>query len=211
MIRTVDTDVLLIAIALFSRLGLEQLWLDFGVGKNREYYSIHDLFSQLEEKKARGLLFFHAFSGCDQVSFFSHCKKKNAWNLWQCFDEITDVFVTLSEIPTKQQIADSLPMIERFVALMYKRSTNCDKVNELRREMFVKDGGDIETIPPTIAALKVHVSRAVFIAEYTWFPSLVPCPEVPPPQEYGWKLIDGQYFPHWTDLPEASLSVRELV
>ena len=137
------------------------------------------------EKKARGLLFFHAFSGCDQLSFFSHCKKKNAWNLWQCFDEITDVFVTLSEMPTKQQIADSLPMIERFVALMYKRSPNCDKVNELRREMFVKDGRDIETIPPTTAALKEHVSRAVFIAGYTWFQSLVPCPEIPPPQEYG--------------------------
>ena len=62
MIRTVDIEVLLIAIALFSCLGLEQLWLDFGVGKNREYYSIHDLFSRLGEKKARGLLFFHAFS-----------------------------------------------------------------------------------------------------------------------------------------------------
>ena len=51
MIRTVDIDVLLIAIALFSCLGLKQFWLDFRVGKNREYYSIHDLFSRLGEKK----------------------------------------------------------------------------------------------------------------------------------------------------------------
>ena len=211
MIRTVDTDVLIIAIALFFCLGLEQLWVDFGTAKNREYYPVHDLCSLLGERKARALLFFHAFTGCDQVSFFSYCKKKNAWNLWQCFDEITDVFIILSEMSTKQQIVDALPMVERYVALMYKRTTNCDKVNEIRREMFVKDGRDIETIPPTSAALIEHVKRAVFIAAYVWFQSLVACPELPSPEEYGWKLVDGLYTPHWTELTEASLAVRELI
>ena len=34
MIRTVDTDVVVIAVAKFLQIGLEELWVAFGTGKN---------------------------------------------------------------------------------------------------------------------------------------------------------------------------------
>ena len=37
-IRTVDTDVLIIAIALFANLEVGELWIDFGTGKHREHF-----------------------------------------------------------------------------------------------------------------------------------------------------------------------------
>ena len=40
-LRTVDTDVVLIAIALFSRLNPNELWIELGSGKNKVFYPIH--------------------------------------------------------------------------------------------------------------------------------------------------------------------------
>ena len=44
-------------------------------------------------------------------------------------------------------------IIERFTALMYKRTNNALTVDEALPEMFMKDGRDVETIRPTFAAL----------------------------------------------------------
>ena len=43
MIRTVDTDVFLLSISLYDDLNLEQLWIDFGSGKQRCFLPIHDM------------------------------------------------------------------------------------------------------------------------------------------------------------------------
>ena len=39
-IRTVDTDVVVIAIALFSRLNLKELWIELGTGNNKVFYPV---------------------------------------------------------------------------------------------------------------------------------------------------------------------------
>ena len=39
MIRTVDTDVLVLAISLFNDFGVTQLWIDFGSGKHRIFFT----------------------------------------------------------------------------------------------------------------------------------------------------------------------------
>ena len=43
MIRTVDTDVLLLSISLYDDLDLDQLWIDFGSGKQRCFLPIHEM------------------------------------------------------------------------------------------------------------------------------------------------------------------------
>lgn len=45
-----------------------------------------------------------------------------------------------------------MPMIERFVALTYKQTTDCFSVNKVRQKMSAKDGRDLENITPTAAA-----------------------------------------------------------
>ena len=151
-LRTVDTDVIVITMALFSKLALAELWIEFGSGKHKMFYPIHLFQRNLGDEKSRALLFFHAFTGCDQVSYFNSCKKKTAWKTWTTFPEITAAFVRLSDTPSHQDVTEAFPLIERFTCLMYKRTTNAVSVNEARREMFVKDNRDLETIPPTSAA-----------------------------------------------------------
>jgi len=211
-LRTVDTDVIVIGLSLFEMItDLQELWIDFGTGKNRRFYAIHELYHNLGADKAKALAFFYAFTGCDQVSFFSNCGKTKAWNSWNHFSEITATFKMLSTLPTVEDVCRSMPVIERFVALMYKRTTNCLTVNEARRELFVKDGRDLNYIPPTAAALFQHVLRASFVAGHVWHQSLVSRPVLPKLEDWGWKLNNGMPVPHWTELPEASSVVRELV
>jgi len=78
--RTVDTDVVVIAIGMFFKLSLDQLWLSFGVGKNHRNIAIHSICANLGEEKSSCVPLFHALTGCDQVSFFDGRGKKNAWN-----------------------------------------------------------------------------------------------------------------------------------
>ncbi len=69
MIRIVGTDVVVLAVAHFQGLpNIEQLWIAFGTGKEFRYIPIHDIASALGPQMAKGLLFFHAFTGCDETS-----------------------------------------------------------------------------------------------------------------------------------------------
>ena len=46
VIRTVDTDVLVLAVFVYEDLndGIEELWVDLGAAKNRKFVSIHKTF-----------------------------------------------------------------------------------------------------------------------------------------------------------------------
>ena len=71
---------------------------------------------------------FHALIGSDTVSFFRNRGKKSAWDVWNVFPELTPVLCALKaslEIITEE----SLAVLERFVVLLYDRTTSLLKVN----------------------------------------------------------------------------------
>jgi len=68
MIRTVDTDVVVLAVAFAQNIPCSELWLSFGTGKNHRYISAHELSATLGPDRACALPMFHAFTGCDTVS-----------------------------------------------------------------------------------------------------------------------------------------------
>ena len=72
MVRTVDRDFVVIAVAKFQYLSLSELWIEFGVGKHLKYLPAHDISCSIGEEKSQALLAFHAFIGCDQTSSFAH-------------------------------------------------------------------------------------------------------------------------------------------
>lgn len=125
MIRTVDTDVVVLAVAHFQDLpNIEQLWIAFGTGKDFRYIPIHEIASTLGPQMAKGLLFFHAFTGCDVTSYFANHGKKSAWKTWLAWPDITDSFVTLS-LPCTVNIPEAVILkLERFVVLMYCRTSD---------------------------------------------------------------------------------------
>ena len=68
-IRTVDTDVVVLAVAHFQYLDIEELWINFGVRKHHRMIPAHAISNFLNEK-AKALMMFHALTGCDTVSSF---------------------------------------------------------------------------------------------------------------------------------------------
>ena len=62
VIRTSDTDVVMLAISLSQQLGAKELWTSFGTGKHVRYIAIHDIDSTLGPDKCKA----HAITGCEQ-------------------------------------------------------------------------------------------------------------------------------------------------
>ena len=102
MLRTVDTDVVVLAIAFFHELPLSELWVAFGVGKHLRHVPVHVIASSMGQQKSKALLVFHSFTGCDQTSSFASIGKKKAWEAWAIYDEVTEVFQSLSAASQSQ-------------------------------------------------------------------------------------------------------------
>ena len=71
MIRTVDTDVIVLAVNAMSQLQLEEMWILFGVGKKTWFIPSHELCTTLGPSKCIVLPLFHSITGCDQSSSFA--------------------------------------------------------------------------------------------------------------------------------------------
>ena len=63
LIRTVDTDVVVLAIAYAKQLELQELWIAFGVGNHFRYLPIHKITTYLTQQQCEALPFFHAVTG----------------------------------------------------------------------------------------------------------------------------------------------------
>uniref|UniRef100_UPI00358E0007 uncharacterized protein n=1 Tax=Myxine glutinosa TaxID=7769 RepID=UPI00358E0007 len=211
LIRTVDTDVVVLAVWMAQELNevVDELWLAFGTGKNFCYIAAHELSATLGPDKAKALPIFHAITGCDTVSSFAGRGKKTAWAVWETFPEVTNAFLDLASAPSEIS-EDTLATLERYVVLLYDRTCTCSEVNLARKKLFAKKSRSIEAIPPTQAALVQHVKRATYQGGHCWEQSLVPHCYLPSPCDWGWVDNDGQFDPLWTTLPEAAKSCYEL-
>lgn len=101
--------------------------------------------------------------------------------------------------------------IERFIVLLYSRTSDQDKVNEARKQLFSQGGRAIENIPPTQAALLEHLKRATYQGGHVWGQALVVAPVLPSPADWGWVEEVNEWRPFWTTLPEASEVCYELI
>ena len=76
-VRTVDTVVIVIGLAMFQMIsGLQELWIELVTENTKRYYLIHKLQAKLGAYKATAMTFFHALTRGDQVTFSCFCKKK---------------------------------------------------------------------------------------------------------------------------------------
>lgn len=154
------------------------------------------------------LPFWFAFTGCDTVSSFRGRGKKTAWNVWNSFPEVTQAFINLSENDFIQE--SDLKLIERFVVLMYDKTSPLMTVNECRRDLFTKKCRPIESCPPTYNALVQHTKRAM-LQSNIWLQSLKLNIEERDISNFGWLISpDIKTTPLWLTIPEASKICKEL-
>ncbi|XP_071135420.1 uncharacterized protein [Mytilus edulis] len=213
MIRTVDTDVVVIVVSCFHAINAAEIWVAFGTGKHFRYISIHELANTLGLEKAYALPVFHAFTGCDTVSSFAGKGKKTAWDTWMAFNDVTRPFIVMRDQPRTVNVETTImPLIERFVILMYDRTNISEKVNEARKHLFAQKGRSIEGIPPTQSALFQHTKRSIYQGGIVWGECLKLEPQLPSPNAFGWiKDKSDQWQPFWSDISEASSSCQELI
>ncbi|KAG7177456.1 hypothetical protein Hamer_G016752 [Homarus americanus] len=165
LIRTVDTDVAILAVALANERSevLDELCLAFGTGKNRRYIAAHQIAKALGPEKSRALPVFHAITGCDTVSAFAGHSKKTAWATWNAFPEVTTTFLSLAS--SLSELPDGvLSTLKRFIVLLYDSTSTCCDVNVLRKKLFSRKSRSLEDLPPTRAALEQHIKRAAYQA-----------------------------------------------
>ena len=206
LVRTVDSDVVVLAIRFFSSLGLSQLWVCLGSGKKIRDITIHTLSAQLGPEKCLALPLFHAVTGCDTASQFLGCGKKSVWLAWQSTPGLTDTFVALTNEPHSDISPQSQYMrtLERFVVVMYSKSCGLDSVNEARLRLFTSGKKTLEALPPTQAALCQHIRRAITQSCFFWNQATSVHQDIPDLHDWGWHLENRRWLPFWTHLHDSS-------
>jgi hypothetical protein len=87
--------------------------------------------------------------------------------VWGVFPELTPVLSALKTSPD-DMTEESMAVMERFVVLLYDRTSSLTKVNEARQQFISKRSRELDNIPPTRAALDQHVRRAVLEGRHVW-------------------------------------------
>ena len=132
--------------------------------------------------------------------------------MWGAFNEVTAAFQALSNAPTVDVVDQVMPILERYVTIMYDRTSACMKVNDARKDQFTRKGRDIEAIPFTSDALHQHAKRSTYQSGHCWGNSLVPSPLLPCSSEWGWvKVANDMWAPWWMTIPQASQSCQKLL
>lgn len=152
LVRTVDTDVIVILVDLFSNFDPAcNIWVAFGTGKFFRYYHVNKVWQALGSERAEAMPFFHSLTGCDTTSQFRGKGKKSAWDAWSSYQEATAAFRSVIEQPFQLLTRESIhfKILEWYTSVLYDRSTTSHSVNELRQELFAKKSKSIENIPPT--------------------------------------------------------------
>jgi hypothetical protein len=151
-----------------------------------------------------------ALTGCDTVSSFFGKGKKSAWEAWNVYPGVTDTLISLSQ--SVQEIDQaSLHVLERFVIIMYDRTSDCTDLDTARKHLFTKKSKLLESLPPTSSAFAEHVKRAIYQAVFCWCPCLDKTPKQQDPSLWGWVQIDNKWSPKWSTLSEVSASCQELI
>lgn len=57
--------------------------------------------------------------------------------------------------------SDTLAVLERFVVLLYDRTSDCEKLDIGRKQLFTKKSRSLESLQPTSDAFLQHVKRTV--------------------------------------------------
>ena len=210
ILQTVDTDVVVLGIAAFHHLGVEELWITFGTGNSKRHIAVHDIHKELGKDKASALPFFHALTGCDVTSSFFGRGKKTAWDTWMKSTDVTAIFASLSKLPSLKTTKEAMPAIERFVVGLYSKTLETNEVNNARQMLISCHNRDIDNVPPTRAALYQHLLRAVYQAGYVWGQTLTSVQILPSPSVWGWKKVSDQWTPYWTELPDVRKACNEI-
>ena len=208
LVRTVDTDVVVLAVATCQKLSISEIWVAFGTGKCQRYIAVHEIVKSLGPEKSLALPVFHAFTGCDTVSSFARIGKKSAWKIWEKNIDITRELCAVCNGP-EVLTSHIMDTFERFTILMYDRTSMLTCIDSCRRELFTRKGRPMAALPPSRAALVQHVKRALLQGAHDWGSATETYRQMPSPLDWGWTEPEN-WQPLWTTLPPVNEACNAL-
>ena len=224
VVRSNDTDVLVIAIGCRSKIDTElKIWLEAGVqGKNNlRFISVDQICSNLGETFCHALPAYFAFIGCDYSAAFSRKGKVTPFKKLETDIPSQIAFGRLADA-SLAELAEIFPQIEKYTCLIYGKKTT-DRINDVRTDIFMdkykpkREDDKISCVkkldgsmlPPCSRVLWQKVKRTCYIA-HLWMSSVTPCQPHLEPTVYGWKLEGNCYRIDWYE-GEASPRALEVV
>ena len=207
LVRSTDTDVLVILLGLAGRSRRSNIILDYGSGNHRRYIGVSNIAAILNEKQAgmtEALLGMHALTGCDFTScFFRKGKLKPFQRL---VTDTSERHVSALQSLTSDNV--DMPGVKSFVCSMYGFPTS--DINEARYKAFIRmSGGDEKdplatikkincaSLPPCNKTLGNHVKRAQFVSMMWKRADQTDPTGEAIPTDYGWKEINNRLEPDW--------------
>ena len=196
LLKTVDSDVVSIAVGLFHELvGVRVLWIEYGTGKTLKCLPIHEIANGLGAINSRAIPFFHSISGCDTTSAVAGKGKASFYRTWSMLPEVTETFIKLGNVKDVKDISEQdIRWIEKFFVTLYSATLNIEEVNVVSRMQFTQGSRALENIPPTLSCLQKHILRASLQATY-WSNGLVKQRPHLDPLEWGWRKLGDSVVP----------------
>ena len=177
----------MLAVSCAYKVTIKELCIAFGVGKSYQHTAVHQIAAQLGPTCSSALPAFHAFSGCDCVSFFCGIRKTKAWNTWAIYPNITKAFLAIMQHPSEQLLPEHVHILERAVCLAYDRASELHLVDQARQSLFTRAQEHLENVPPTSAAFCQHKLRAKYQSGHIWGQCLVKDPVLQSAASWGWQ------------------------
>eukprot|EP00794_Sanderia_malayensis_P013061 gene13061-14405_t len=209
VIKTVDTDVMVLGVAAVVRIRNLKLYIAFGSGKTFRYINVNEVSQFLGSQRSLALPMFHSLTGCDTVSFLAGRGNKTAMDIWNSYEDLTEALLQVMNHPGTE-INECFAIIEQFIVYLYDRGSTLESVNATRQMLFSHKNRTLENIPPSQGALKQHILRASYQANI-WNQMLSNLQVLPEPEMCGWEKVDEYWQPVWTTLPEVADAISILV
>ena len=102
-----------------------------------------------------------------------------------------------------------MKILERFVALMYDKSSTLDSVDEARLDLFARKQRRYDATPPTRAALLQHTKCSIYQAG-VWAQAILCQPEAESPADWGWEKVGEEWKVFWTAISTIAKCCEQL-
>ena len=217
IVRTTDSDVVVLAVSAFVSLGqkVDELWVAFGMQRRYRYIPVHTIAAQLGPAKSSALPAFHALTGCDTTSSFFGKGKKTAWVAWNSIPELTLPLKLLScPSPSLQILSTYSAVLQQFVTQLYGVYQNeISTVDAARHYLFLKKGKEFINMPPGSDALHQHLLRVAYQSGHIWGNKFEKAPVPVSVTDWGWQqdTPNSTPTPVYTSISTISKNIPELV
>lgn len=155
---TVDTDVYVLLVYIFSFLPPCELYMHAGKGTSSRVLDIEECCRNLGSKKCNALLGIHTFTGSDWGGKFSGITKRKWMKLFLDLDDSDEILDALSYLGESldDPTCEAIETLEKFVCRSYSKKIKCISLKKLRWELF-RTGKESEKLPPTKSSFIPHI------------------------------------------------------